>query len=154
MELITERCEIRKLNHGDAADLFQVLSDERVMAYIEPVFDMEQTERFIQTAGLSQPPQVYGIVWKETGKVIGHAIFHLFEEEDYEIGWVLHRDFWSRGIADEVTKALIKYAKYLKIGSCVIECAEGQSASKQIAMNNGFLYEGRFDGLERYRLTL
>ncbi|MBR3842783.1 MAG: GNAT family N-acetyltransferase [Christensenellaceae bacterium] len=80
--------------------------------------------------------------------------FSSFEQNDYEIGWVLHKDYWGMGIADEVTKELIQYARVLDAESCVIECDERQTASKRIAMKNGFSYEDKTDNLERYRLML
>ena len=82
MELTTQRCIIRNMKMKDADDLYQVLSDARVMMYIEQVFDMERTRRFIRSAGLCEPPLVYAIVWKHTGEVIGHAIFHSYEKSD------------------------------------------------------------------------
>ena len=154
MELTTKRCLIRNMEVKDADDLYQGLSDERVMLYIEQIFDIERTKNFIQSAGLCEPPLVYAIVWKMTGNVIGHAIFHPFEKNDYEIGWVINKDFWGMGIADEVTKELVKYARYLGVESCVIECDENQVASKKIAIKNGFMYENKSDNLERYRLVL
>ena len=154
MELTTQRCLIRNMTMKDADDLYQVLSDEHVMMYIEQAFDMKKTKDFIQSAGLCEPPLVYSIVWKTTGKAIGHAIFHSYEENACEIGWVLNRAYWGMGIADEVTKELIKYAKDLGVESCVIECDERQLASKKIAIKNRFVYEGQFDALERYRLKL
>lgn len=154
MELTTERCLVRNMKMKDADDLHQVLSDELVMKYIEQVFDMEMTKNFIHSAGLCESPLVYAIVWKTTEKVIGHAIFHSYEKNDYEIGWILNRDYWGIGIADEITKELIRYAKYLGIESCVIECDDRQIASKKIAIKNRFVYEGKSDNLERYRLVL
>lgn len=154
MELITERCLIRNLKIEDAGELYQVLSDEDVMRYIEPVFDMEKTKAFIQSAGMCEPPLVYAIVWKQTGNVIGHAIFHIYEQSDYEIGWILDKSYWGMGIADEVTKKLVEYAKCSGADSCVIECDAEQVASKRIAIKNGFVYEGKSDDLECYRLAL
>ena len=154
MELETERCMIRNMKMKDAADLYQVLSDASVMMYMEQVFDMERTSSFIQSAGLCEPPLVYAIVWKKTGRVIGHEIFHSYEKSDYEIGWVLNKSYWGMGIADEVTKELIKRARHLGVESCVIECDERQIASKKIAIKNGFAYEDKSDNLERYRFVL
>ncbi|MCM1193923.1 MAG: GNAT family N-acetyltransferase [Butyrivibrio sp.] len=154
MKLTTDRCLIRNLTMEDAEDLYYVLSDERVMAYIEPAFDMERTKDFIRTAGLCEPPLVYAIVWKRTGKVIGHVIFHAYEPCDYEIGWIINRDYWGQGIADEVTKELIKYAKASGISSCIIECDTEQEASKHIALKNGFIYKGKRGKLEYYQLIL
>lgn len=154
MKLTTDRCLIRNLTMEDAEDLYYVLSDERVMAYVEPAFDMERTKDFIQTAGLCEPPLIYAIVWKKTGKVIGHVIFHAYEPYDYEIGWIIGRDHWGLGIADEVTKELIKYAGVSGISSCIIECDMEQEASKRIALKNGFVYKGKRGNLELYQLVL
>jgi len=154
MDLITERCHIRNFSMEDVDDLYEVLSDKDVMIHIESAFDRERTKEFIQVAGMCEPPLVYAIVWKLTGKVIGHAIFHQYEESDYEIGWILNREYWGKGIADEITKELIRYARQLGISSCVIECDTMQNVSKKIALRNGFVYEGVIDNLERYRFIL
>lgn len=153
MSIETCRCCIRKLAVEDAADLYKTLSDEKVMEYIEPAFDMEQVKEFIEDAGLCDPPLVYALVWKETGEVIGHVIFHQYEEESYEIGWIIRREYWGRGIAGEVTAALVEYASELGgINSCVIECDPEQEVSKRIALKHGFVYEGEDDGCHVYRL--
>lgn len=154
MELITERCIIRNLCVDDAGDLYSVLSDDDVMKYIEPAFDMDKTIKFIQEAGLCDPPFVYAIVWRHSNKVIGHVIFHPFDTEAYELGWILSKGFWGKGIAGELTTAMVKYARHSGVKSCVIECDARQTASKAIALKYGFTYEGNIDNLDRYRLTL
>lgn len=154
MKLQTLRCIIRNLTPYDVNDLYETLSDEKVMVYIEPAFDMEQVRDFIEDAGLREPPLVYALEWRESGKVIGHVIFHPYEEDSYEIGWIINRGYWNMGIADEVTKKLIAYAKSLNINSCIIECDAGQEASKHIALKNGFVYEGEDDDCAVYRLKL
>ena len=153
MELTTDRCLVRNMKVTDIDDLYQVYSDESVMMYIEPVFDMQRTKEFIQVAGVCKPSLIYAIEWKITGKVIGHAIFHSYEKNDYEIGWILNKDYWGMGIADEVTKALINYARHLGVESCIIECDAEQIVSKKIANKNGFVYERKEGNLERYRLV-
>lgn len=154
LRIDTERCVIRRFVTEDANDLYQVLSNAEVMQYIEPPFDLEQTKEFIQVAGFCEPPRVYALEWKETGKVIGHVIFHLYEKDSYEIGWILNRNDWGKGIADEITKSLVEYAKGTEAASCVIECDTEQEASKRIALKNGFVYEGEEDGCDVYRRML
>ncbi len=153
MYITTERCVIRDFQIEDAAQLYEILSDQDVMEYIEPPFTMEQTRDFIESAGLCEPPLVYALTWKEANRVIGHAIFHRYEEDSFEIGWILHKEYWGRGIAGEVTAALVKQAKENGAQSCVIECDPQQIASKRIALKNGFVYEGQDDGCDVYRLT-
>jgi len=150
----TERLIVRNFTEKDVDDLFETLSDEAVMKYIEPPFDMEKTKEFIREAGLCELPLVYALEWKETGKVIGHVIFHPYEEDSYEIGWILNRRYWGKGIADEVTKMLVEHARKLQSNSCIIECDERQAASRHIALKNGFVYEGEDDGCSIYRLKM
>ena len=154
MDLFTKRCVIRNFRPEDSEDLYNVLSDAEVMKYIEPVFDMEKTMDFIKNAGLCEPPLVYAVEFSETGRVIGHLIFHSYEKSDYEIGWVINKNYWGKGIAEELTKRLIEYSKTVDIKSLIIECDENQFASKHIAEKNGFTYERKTDNLEIYRLML
>lgn len=152
--IVTKRCILRRISLEDAQDLYSVLSDGEVMKYIEPPFDMDKTLGFIKTAGLCDPPLVLAVEWKKTGRVIGHAVFHPYDELFYEIGWILHRDYWGKGIAGEITSALTARARDLKAAGCVIECDPRQTASGHIAVKNGFTYDGNSGGLDIYRKYL
>ena len=154
MILDTPRCLIRQFTTDDTVDLYKILSDGDVMAYIEPPFTEEQTLDFIKTVGLCDPPLVYALIWKETDMVIGHVIFHEYAKGSYEIGWIISKAFWGQGIASEVTEALIKYAKKLRIPYCIIECDPEQTASIRIAQKYGFVYQGKADNCVVYRLML
>ena len=48
VDLVTERCYIRKFCMNDVDDLYEVLSDEEVMLYIESAF--EQKSLFMKLA--------------------------------------------------------------------------------------------------------
>lgn len=152
--ITTKRCILRRLSLEDAEDLCSVLSDVEVMKYIELPFDMAGTLEFIKSAGLCDPPLVLAVEWKETGRVIGHAVFHPYDKSFYEIGWILHRDYWGKGIASELTCALTARARELKAAGCIIECDSRQTVSGRIAVKNGFTYDGQSGGLDIYRLTL
>lgn len=151
MEIITDRFLIRNLKSEDAEDLAEVLSDAEVMKYLEPPFSMEQTREFINTAGLSEPPLVYAVEEMASGRVIGHVIYHSYDKDSYEIGWVIGRNFWNMGIAGELTEALIMQAMKAGIKCLVIECVGQQTASRRIAERYRFLYQGKRDGLDVYR---
>ena len=154
MLLETKRCLVRRFCSGDAPALQEVLGDPEVMRFIEPAFTSEKTQDFIQETGLSSPPLTYALIYKPQDKLIGHVIFHPFDDMSYELGWILHKDFWGMGIADEVTKGLLKYAANAGIPECVIECSREQKASAHIALKNGFLFEKETDGLLTYRMKL
>ena len=138
MDLETKRCIIRRFTMDDLEELYSVLSDPTVMEHLEPPFDRKQTVHFLQDAGLCDPPLVYGLVWKPTGRLIGHVIYHPYEQDEYEIGWVIHRDFWGMGIATEVTEALIDSARQQGVKRLVIEYSSRQTTTKRISDKFGF----------------
>ena len=82
-------CElrIRKMTFADLDDLYALLSDVEVMRFIEPPFSKEQTAQFLMDAGLSDNPLVYAV--EDSSSFIGYVIFHDYDEENMEIGWIL-----------------------------------------------------------------
>ena len=140
---------IRKMQPGDADALYRLLSDPAVMRYLEPPFDRAQTEDFLRRAGLAEPPLVYAA--EENGDFIGYVIYHAYDEESVEIGWVLLPEYWGRGYASALTERLIDRARQEQ-KSVVIECAPAQAATKRIAIKKGFRACGICDGLAVYRL--
>ena len=119
------------------------------MRYLEPPFDRAQTEDFLRRAGLAELPLVYAA--EENGDFIGYVIYHAYDEQSVEIGWVLLPEYWGRGYASALTKRLIDQARQEQ-KSVVIECAPAQAATKRIAIKKGFRACGICDGLAVYRL--
>lgn len=140
---------IRKMRPGDADALYRLLSDPEVMRYLEPPFDRAQAEDFLRRAGLAEPPLVYAA--EENGNFIGYVIYHAYDAESVEIGWVLLPDYWGRGYASALTDRLINRARQEQ-KSVVIECAPAQAATRRIAIKKGFRDCVICDGLEVYRL--
>lgn len=140
---------IRNMRPGDADALYRLLSAPEVMRYLEPPFDRAQTEAFLRNAGLTEPPLVYAA--EENGVFIGYVIYHAYDEESVEIGWVLLPEYWGHGYASALTDRMIDQARQER-KSVVIECAPAQEATKRIAVQKGFRNCGICDGLVVYRL--
>ena len=139
---------IRKMKKSDLMPLYRLLSDERVMEHIEPVFDLERTEAFLESAGLCGEPLVWAV--EDDGAFIGYVIYHDYDEQSREIGWVLYPEQWGRGIATKLTKELVQRA-FAEGRDAVIECAPAQEVTKHIALKLGFKYIGQRDGCEVFR---
>lgn len=155
MYLETSRCLIRPFSMDDAEALHLALSDPEIMRFIEPPFDLPKTQAFIRDTGLSTPPLTYALVWKETGTVIGHVIFHPYPgSQDWEMGWVIRKCCWSKGIAGEVSIALMDYARQQGIPGLIIECDPEQETTRHIAMKLGFQLIGEADGCLVFRFSL
>lgn len=109
MRVETERLVIRDFQKEDYKDAFDYLSDCAVMEYIEPVFTVLQTKEFIQKYGIEKK-MIFAVEEKSLGKVIGHIIFHKFNEPlEYELGWIFNRKFHRNGYARESSLALFEY---------------------------------------------
>ncbi len=150
MEL--EKIIIRKFSLDDVDDLYKVLSSEKVMQYIEPVFSLEKTTNFIKKFGMGDNPRVYAIEYNNT--VIGHAIFAPFKENAFEIGWIIGENYWGKGIATAITKELIKMAEERKITELIIECSPKQKVTIHIAEKFGFTLLEKNADLLIFQLTL
>jgi len=144
----TARLLIRRFTLSDAEALFSVLSDPEVMRYIEPPFSIEQTKAFIQEAGLRESPLVYAVLWKGSGSplLIGHLIWHPWDAETMELGWILRRDFWGRGIATELTEHMLAQTNQ----AVLLECSPEQAATQRIAQRFGFQRIAQDSGLLQF----
>ena len=140
---------IRRMQSGDADELYRLLSDPVVMRYLELPYDRARTEVFLRRAGLAAQPLVYAV--EEGGSFIGYVIYHAYDGNSMEIGWVLLPEYWGRGYASALTERLIDRARQEQ-KSVVIECAPAQEATKRIAVKKGFRACGICDGLAVYRL--
>lgn len=138
LNIETKSCRIRQFKQSDVDDLYLILSNPKVMEYIEAPFTLEDTKDFLNKNALSYPPRVFALEYKQNKKLIGHIIFHEYDKDSYEIGFILSQDYWGCGIADEITKSLINYAKNKNIHSLIIECDKRQLATQKIATNNNF----------------
>ena len=136
------------MRESDIDLLYRLLSDAKVMKYIEPPFTKEKTDVFLKNTGIIEQPLIYAV--EKEGCFIGYVIYHDYDEDSMEIGWVLSPVYWGNGYASSLTEQLID--KAISAGKqMVIECAPEQTASKKIALKFGFEYEGCFNGLDVYR---
>lgn len=141
----------RKFHLTDLDALYQVLSDADVMRYIEPPFSKEQTKDFLISAGLCEPPLVYAA--EKDGEFIGYVIFHEYDADSYELGWILDKKHWGKGYAARLTKLLIAKADAMH-KNLVIECVPEQETTKHLALANGFTYIGNTDNLDVFKRTV
>ncbi len=140
---------IRRFTEEDREPLSALLSDPAVMRFLEPPYTRRQTELFLRTAGLSDPPRVYAA--EKDGTFIGYVIFHAFDPESMEIGWVLFPRFQGKGYASALTEQLISKAA-AEGKQAVIECLPDHHAVRHIAQRYGFTDTGVREGLSVYRL--
>lgn len=141
---------IRPMHQDDLMPLYRLLSDETVMRYIEPPYDLEKTKSFLADAGLAEPPLIQAVE-DGTGAFLGYVIYHDYDSSSMEIGWVLLPETWGRGYAQKLTKQLIAMA-FSRGKDVVLECSPQQETTKHIAKKLGFQYLGLIDELEVFKM--
>lgn len=138
--MVTERLKIRKFTSDDLVELYNLLSDKDVMEFIEPPFSLEKTEDFLNSVALIDSPLIYAVE-DFNQNFIGYVIFHEYDEDSFELGWILNKRYWGKGYANDLTKVFIERSS--EIGkNLVIECDSNQEISKHIALKNDFEFLG------------
>ena len=118
--ITSERLVLRSADASDLDDLFRVVfSDAQVMSqafsgnramskedaaqFFKGHFDFEGTGKALGVLCLKETREVIGFSGLLACDVFGKA------EDDYEIGFVLGRDYWGKGYATEIGKAQVEY---------------------------------------------
>ncbi|MBF8970411.1 GNAT family protein [Streptococcus sp. NLN76] len=158
----TERLYLRERKVADAADMFAYASLPEVAtnAGFPLMKKVEEEEAFIQgiplrmvQAGL---PGGYGITLKGENRVIGSVDFnrrHGKLGDIYEVGYVLHPDYWGQGLVPEAVKALcfVAFTLIPELYKIEIACHASNLQSQAVAKKSGFVLEARLRGRELLR---
>lgn len=149
---------LRQLTQADAADLFDVFSDPRVMRYWsrEPFRQLDEARQLIEDidAGWrSDALYQWGIEPDGAGRVVGTTtLFQLsMAHRRGEIGFALGSAWWGRGLARAALECLIGYAfDALDLGRLEADVDPRNAASLDLLERLGFQREGLLR--ERYRV--
>jgi RimJ/RimL family protein N-acetyltransferase len=116
LEVETERLLLRHFKHEDLDDYARISADPEVMRYIGKGQPLSREDAWRSLAFHSGHWQLRGfgqwaVELKETGRLIGRI--GLFMPEGWpglEVGWLLDREYWGRGLATEGGRAALNYA--------------------------------------------
>ena len=151
-EIKTKRTILRRFREEDLDDIAKVLGHPDVMRFsLSGPYSRKKSDEFIDWC-LSQYENkgvgLYAVVYKEDQRIIGYCgyYFQIIDGiEEIEIGYRLHPDYWNRGLATEVSKA-VQENGFDKLGfDRMISIIESENvASIRIAVKNGMKYEKNF----------
>ncbi|MGE8232667.1 MAG: GNAT family N-acetyltransferase [Stenotrophomonas sp.] len=126
-ELSSPRLRLREVRDGDAAALFAIHGDARVMRYWSypawtELAQAEQKIADIQRQRREEDILIWAIADATSDLLIGSsAVFYLnLEQGRAEIGYSLHPDWQGRGLASEALQLVLGYA-FNKLGLRRIE---------------------------------
>ncbi|MES2473144.1 MAG: GNAT family N-acetyltransferase [Pseudomonadota bacterium] len=113
MILNTARLSLRPQQLGDAALLFSILGDPQAMRFwsrpaITRLAVVEEQVREQQEAMASGLCRYWTV--EEDGDAIGSVDLSLIQGASAELGFLLRRDRWNRGLGTEAAGSVIAYA--------------------------------------------
>ncbi len=148
--LETERLILRKVTKDDLASMYEYGSDPEVSKYVtwERHRSIDDTQAFLDFIlnqyenGKLAP---WAIEYKENGKMIGTIDFVDWQPalRIGEIGYVLHRDYWGRGLMSEAAKRVIDFGfEEMDLVRIQAVCLPENKGSYRVMEKAGMEYEG------------
>lgn len=112
--------------------------------------DESQTKAFIlQTIAQSKEKPCrnyhYAAVLKSNKKIIGGCSLSISSDDEAEVGWILHRDYWNQGFGTEMGKRIIEFGfKGLGLHRIIAHCDTENYGSYRVMERIGMRREGCF----------
>ncbi|MDZ5471392.1 GNAT family protein [Bacillus sp. 31A1R] len=148
--LETERLILRKITLEDVEDMFSYGSNEEVSKYVtwnthQTLADSKGFIEFILNQYEQGKVAPWGIEYKENGQFIGTIDFVWWQpqQKTAEIGYVIHQDYWGKGITTEAAKALIQLGfEKMDLARIQARCFVENIGSERVMEKAGMSYEG------------
>lgn len=155
----TERLILRPIQLEDDKDMYEYCSDDDVIKYLwfEKHDSVEFSRYIIEKLYLNRTsvgiPEAYAIVFKESNKMIGTIdVNQVYFNEVAVIGYVVHKDYWGKGIVTEALMTLIPILfYYCGFYRLEINHSSDNIGSQRVIEKAGFIHEGRFRKRKRER---
>lgn len=140
--ITTERLTIRPIEIGDINAIHAYAGDPSInMMMFLPNETLADTKAFVDYSvsqwNLENPEdREYVVVLN--GQIIGGVNLEHCQDQTYEIGWTIHKDYRNHGYATEAAKALIVYAfAELKANRVQAHCDSRNTASMIVMQKSG-----------------
>lgn len=157
--MLTKNLILRQLTLEDAEEILFLRSDERVLKFIdiEKAETIEDAKLFIEKINSGDNGFTYwGVTEKNNSKVIGTiCLWNISSEEaKADIGFVLHPNYWGKGVMKEVVPAVINYGfRNLKLRFIAGEAKPDNIKSIKLMERFGFRYKEEADEYSGFELT-
>jgi len=147
-EIETERLLLRQFTMDDLDDLYFIYSHPDLSKYLsnEQPLRLDQTRAAINSIIESWQQHKFGVwavVYKKHRKLIGHCGLKFLENTpEVQIGYLLLKDYWRRGLGTEAAAAVLKYGfDVVKLERIVAIAKPENIASRRVMEKVGMKYE-------------
>jgi [ribosomal protein S5]-alanine N-acetyltransferase len=158
--LETDRLLFRTHEAQDEADFIAMHTDPEVRRYMGgQAWPLEKARTRFRDEYLGRPAKIFGLwatILKEEAKYIGACGIRAGKvPAETNLGYILARPYWRRGIASEAAQAFIEIA-FSRVGSerLLADVEKGNDASEHILRKFGFKYVSQEEIPGRGRILL
>ena len=137
----TERLILRRYRESDLQDLYEYLSNPRVVEF-EPHKPMTMEEVQGNLTWRISTEEVIAVELKANHKMIGNVYLGKRDFSAMELGYVFNEDYWKCGYAQESCEKLIELAFRKRVHRIYAECDPANQNSWGLLEKMGFVREG------------
>lgn len=144
----TPRLILRHLAEDDLGNLAKIYADPVVMKFFSGTHSYERTKQWVEEILNCYPQRGWGLwatIHQADNKFIGRCglISQLVDgQPEVEIGYLLAREYWGRGLATEAATASRNYGfEQLGFNRLISLIDPGNVASQKVALKVGMTYE-------------
>lgn len=115
--LVTKRCWLRETVEADVDSFWQMYQDVEITRYTQRLYPTLEAEReyvreYRRLVYAFYEFGVWTVLDRQSGAVVGRAGLSVREGYDLpELGFVIHQEWQGRGIAGEVCREILQYAR-------------------------------------------
>ena len=151
--LETERLVLREHHLSDAEALFAMRTNEKIMKYIDRERPQNvEAVRAVITRFNEGFEEGYNLAWvialkENPAQMIGTIGYWQTDYANHraEIGYMLHPDFWRKGMISEALKKTISFGfENMNLHTIKANINTGNDASRQMLLKHGFSKEALF----------
>lgn len=142
--LRTNRCIVREICEADLESLYQIYREPEITRFMEDLYEDPEQERTYIRDYIKWHYGLYGfgmwIITDQKGEILGRAGFEQKEEEGVpELGFMIRKDCWQKGLAYEVCSALLsKIPARFEWKAVKSRCHRENTASVALLQKLGF----------------
>ena len=151
-EIETNRLLLRHFTPNDVDDLYQIYSNPELFKYMLNEISTEKLLLWKQTRAIIHSLMnnwqkhhfgVWAVVDKKHQKLIGHCGFKFLENTaEVQIGYLLNKSYWGRGLATEAASAALNYGFKIANLERIVAIAKPENiASCRVMEKLGMKYE-------------
>lgn len=141
--LATQRCNLRLFENTDVENLYSLYSDSDVTQFLPGKRTRDVAEDHVNSFARQYENSwftLWAVECNTSGEFVGRVgLWPLDQTDEIELGYIIARRFWGKGIATETSAACLDYAfSKLKLPSIAAITVAENYASLRVMQKLGF----------------